>query len=80
MSKSIFRSRTFWFNVLAILGVLAALIADPRLGLDPRAVAIGLAGVNLVNILLRMGTDQPVHVVPPATPGIAKVPGDESES
>lgn len=56
MKKSIFKSRTFWFNVLSIglasTGVLAP-FASP-------AVIGTVTGV--INVILRGVTDQPVSV------------------
>lgn len=56
MSKSLFASKLFWFNVLsasaAVLGVIP---------LPPEYVAVG---TGVINIALRFVTKQPVHVVP----------------
>ena len=61
--KSIWSSKTFWFNNVAI--VLAALwpTIQPLIGLSgEQAAAIAFA----VNQLLRAATTQPVTLTPPA--------------
>lgn len=58
MSKSLFASRTFWFNALTI-----ALEVAQVLPLPPGAVIIGS---SLINIALRYVTSKPVHVAPAA--------------
>ena len=54
-SKSIFRSKTFWFNVLSLgLTTLADLPIDP--------VYMGVI-TAVGNMFLRMTTKQPVHLM-----------------
>ena len=54
MSKSLFKSKTFWFNI-----VTAALELSQVIPLPPgTAVLI----VNVGNIVLRLLTNAPVHV------------------
>lgn len=56
MSKSLFKSKTFYFNLLTFgLGYAGYLPAE-------YAGAVAAIG----NIVLRLLTDQPVHVVPAA--------------
>lgn len=56
MSKSLFASRTFWFNVLSIGAELSGILPLPA----------GTVTVisNVINIGLRMVTSQPVSVIP----------------
>ena len=58
MSKSLFKSKTFWVNVLTagveLSGVLTGLI-------PPGALQIA---TNVLNIALRLVTSQPVSVMP----------------
>mgnify|MGYP001582446516 CR=1 FL=1 len=57
VSKSLFLSKIFWFNVLtATAGVFQVIPLPP----EYTAVAIGL-----INIGLRFVTATPVHIVPP---------------
>lgn len=60
-AKSLFKSKTFWFNVLTGLGTLLALPA----GLPAAIIPYIPAAQALINIALRMITDQPVRVGPP---------------
>ena len=57
MSKSLFRSRTFWFNVLTAAAELTQVLPLPSgtLVLD----------ASVINIALRFVTEKPVHVVSP---------------
>ena len=55
MSKSILRSKTFWFNVLTIVAQYSGQLPIPAAYL-PILVAV-------VNIALRYVTTNPVHVV-----------------
>lgn len=60
-SKSIFQSKTVWANVASVLAVVAA-----RFGLelspdDALALATGL--LTAVNLVMRLVTKQPVHLV-----------------
>jgi hypothetical protein len=57
MSKSLFTSKLFWFNVFTgaagVLGVIP---------LPPEYVALGTA---IINVALRFVTSAPVHLVAP---------------
>ena len=55
MSKSLFRSKTFWFNLLTAAGELAGLIPLP-----PGTAILVISGIN---IALRVITQGPVHVI-----------------
>ena len=57
MSKSLFRSRVFWFNVLTAGAELTQVLPLP-------AGALTLAA-SLINIALRFVTSKPVHLVTP---------------
>ena len=56
MSKSLFTSKLFWFNLLTGAAALVDVIPLP-----PEYTALAVA---LVNIGLRVVTKTPVHVVP----------------
>lgn len=59
MSKSLFKSKSFWFNVAAG----AVHVAQGALGFNlPPHVAAGV--VLGGNIVLRLMTEDPVHVLP----------------
>lgn len=58
-TKSIFKSKVFWVNVLTGIGTIAGL------GIFPPAVMVYVPAVQaVVNIGLRLITNQPVHVMP----------------
>ena len=56
VSKSLFTSKLFWFNVLTAAAALLDVIPLPP---EYTAVAVGV-----INVALRVVTDQPVHVLP----------------
>jgi hypothetical protein len=60
-SKSIFKSRTFWTNLLGGIAEGVQVFA-PILPVPPGTIGMVIAGVNIV---LRRLTDEPVHVVTP---------------
>lgn len=55
-SKSIFKSKTFWWNVLSAAAEYSQILPLPP------GVAVLIA--NGINIALRLITKEPVHVVP----------------
>ena len=57
VSKSLFTSKLFWFNVLSSAAALLGVIPLP-----PEYVAVG---TGVINIALRFVTTTPVHVVTP---------------
>lgn len=63
LSKSLFASKTFWFNALTVAAELTQLVAG--MNVVPPGVMTTVAGV--INIGLRAVTEQPVHVIPPKT-------------
>ena len=62
MMKSIFVSKTFWANIVAIVATVAGMFGLD-LGLDAETQAQIVAGVMaVVNIALRFVTDEPVSL------------------
>lgn len=57
MSKSLFASKLFWFNVLSAAAELTQIL--------PLPVGTVAVASNLINIGLRFVTTQPVHVIAP---------------
>lgn len=57
MSKSLFASKTFWFNVITAAVELSGVLPVPP------GVAATVVGVG--NVIIRLLTGQPVHVVKP---------------
>lgn len=60
-TKSLFQSRTFWFNLLSA----AAEVAQTLSGTQVVPAGAMLVASNAINIGLRMVTDRPVHLTPP---------------
>lgn len=69
--KSIFKSKTFWFNTLAGLGAILVEVSNilPDVGLDPKWV---LFSVAIINIILRYVTTQPVALSAPEDPEVGR--------
>lgn len=55
VSKSLFASKTFWFNVITAAVELSGVLPIPT------GVATAVVGIG--NVLIRLLTNQPVHVV-----------------
>lgn len=55
MSKSLFASKTFWFNVLTLAVELTGVLPIPQ--------GVATVVVNVGNILIRTVTNQPVHLI-----------------
>ena len=54
MSKSLFKSKTFWFNALTASAALTGVI---QLAPEYTATIVGV-----INVLLRLVTEKPVHI------------------
>ena len=63
MSKSLFKSRIFWANLLSAAAELSGVLT----GFVPPG-ALTLA-TNIINIALRLVTSQPVTILPAPTDG-----------
>lgn len=61
--KKIWRSRTFWWNILALVVALAGYFGfgDFEASPDTAAIAAGVAAV--INLVLRVLTDEPVTIM-----------------
>jgi len=61
MSKSIFKSKTVWANVITLVAGITALVSGSDLIADyPQAVAVLVAAQGGLNVLLRLFTTQPI--------------------
>ncbi len=54
MKKSIFKSKTFWFNMLSTVGIIT--------GIVPLPPGVAETTVGIVNVLLRLVTKDPVSI------------------
>ena len=61
-AKSILLSKTFWFNVLAVIFAVANAFGFAEFSRDPAVDQYALIIITLANIALRMFTKQPVKV------------------
>lgn len=60
-SKPLWHSKTFWVNALTSLaGIFAALAANEQIKENPQLVGWIFTGIGIVNVFLRLFTDQPV--------------------
>jgi ABC-type uncharacterized transport system permease subunit len=65
MSKSIFKSKTAWFNVLTIVITVATMYGfTPNQELTDKVAALMVVLSPVINLILRFVTKKPVHVVP----------------
>lgn len=63
--KSIFRSKTFWVNLITVVAGLATTIGGSDLIQDnPQAAGIAATVLGVVNVILRLATSKPVSVMP----------------
>ena len=63
--KSIFKSKTVWFNLLSFAATAITFVTEHELFVENPDVTAALVGVMaLINIGLRLVTDEPVAVVP----------------
>lgn len=62
-SKPIWASRTFWVNVLSLAVVVISTVTGWEY-LDGQASAFMLAAVNVINVILRVLTGEPVTLFP----------------
>jgi len=61
-AKSILSSKVFWFNIVALVGLVAASFGFNEFEADPNLETYALVIVTVANILLRLVTKQPVKV------------------
>lgn len=57
MSKSIFKSKTFWFNALTATGTILGTYGGL---LGPAALPYVVGATGIINVVLRFMTTQPV--------------------
>jgi hypothetical protein len=61
--KRLFRSKTFWVNLVAGIGsVIAAVTNSEMLADNPEVAAYGATGLAVLNLILRFMTKEPVKL------------------
>ena len=58
MSKSFWQSKTFWFNLLALVAAIAASFGYADFVADPNVDQYALVAVTVINLVLRFATNQ----------------------
>lgn len=61
MEKSIFASKTIWFNLLSVMSIMLVALNDSTLITEnPLAVGAVAVATSLVNLGLRLTTSKPI--------------------
>ena len=60
--KAVWKSKTFWFNLLALVVIVANSLGFGEFQADPNLESYALVIVTVVNIVLRLITKQPVKL------------------
>ena len=62
MSKSIFKSKTLWFNVLAFVVIISNAFGFGEFKANDTVFEVVAVLIPILNIILRKITTQPVHL------------------
>ncbi len=63
--KWILSSKVFWFNVLALVLIIAQAFGFAEFAPDPKLAEYGAVAVTIINLILRFVTAQPVSLARP---------------
>lgn len=61
VGKEFWKSKTFWFNVLSLLVLVAGAFGFNEFEASPEVGQIALVIVTIVNLVLRFVTKEPIH-------------------
>ncbi len=70
--KWVLKSKTFWFNVLALVVLVANALGYADFQANPQLMEIGSTIIVLVNLVLRFATTQPISLGKPVSFGELK--------
>jgi hypothetical protein len=70
--KGFWKSKTFWFNALSLVVLIANGFGFVNFAGDPKLAEYAAAVVTIVNVILRFMTVQPVSLRKPITFGALK--------
>jgi len=60
MEKRFWQSKVFWFNVVALIVVVAGAFGFGEFSPDPEVVEYGVVVVTVINLVLRFVTKVPI--------------------
>ena len=58
--KHFWKSKVFWFNVLALIVVVASAFGFGEFSPDPKTAEYALVVVTIINVILRFVTKEPI--------------------
>ena len=62
ITKKFYKSKTFWFNVLTLVVLMAGSFGFDQFEADPEMAALAMGAVALINLVLRWTTNTRIGV------------------
>ena len=62
--KPFYKSKTFWFNLLALIVAIANAFGYAEFKPDPHVADLAMGMIAVMNLVLRFMTKEPVYVLP----------------